>query len=154
MTDPDRDALDHLAITRLLGRYADVVTRRAWPSWSELFEPDATVTVDTQVGDPIELVGAGQVGEFIGGSVERFEFFELVPLNLVVEVDGDTATGRAYQVEVRQELATGRHTNAYGLYTDRYVRAGARWRFAARRYRSLARQRPRPHGVRSSFRSL
>jgi hypothetical protein len=147
MTDLDRDVLDsddlaHLGISRLLGRYADVVTRRAWSELGDLFEPDATVTVDTQVGDPIELVGADQVGEFIGRSVERFEFFELVPLNLVIEVDGDTATGRAYQVEVRQELASGRHTDAYGLYTDRYVRRAARWRFAARRYRSLARNGP------------
>ncbi len=142
MTDPDRDALDYLAICRLLARYADVVTRRAWPELEELFAPDASVTVDTQVGDPIELVGAMRVGEFIGGSVERFEFFELVPLNLVVDIDGDGATGRAYQVEVRQELATGRHTDAYGLYTDRYVRTGTGWRFAARRYRSLARNGP------------
>ena len=107
MTDPDRDALDYLAITRLLGRYADVVTRRAWPELQELFAPDATVTVDTQVGEPIELVGAARVGEFIGGSVERFEFFELVPLNLVVDVDGDSASGRAYQVEVRQSSPPG-----------------------------------------------
>ena len=142
MTDLDRDDLDHLAISRLLARYADVVTRRAWPELGALFEPDATVTVDTQVGDPIELVGADQVGAFIGGSVERFEFFELVPLNLVVDVSGDTATGRAYQVEVRQDEATGRQTHAYGLYTDRYERRDGRWRFGARRYRSLARNGP------------
>ena len=142
MTDLDRDDLDHLAISRLLARYADVVTRRAWPELGALFEPDATVTVDTQVGDAIELVGAERVGEFIGANVERFEFFELVPLNLVVDVDGDEASGRAYQVEVRQEQATGRHTNAYGLYTDRYVRRSGRWRFAERRYRSLARNGP------------
>jgi hypothetical protein len=43
---------------------------------------------------------------------------------------------------VRQELASGRQTNAYGLYTDRYVRGGGRWRFAERRYRSLARNGP------------
>jgi hypothetical protein len=140
--DLDRADLDHVGISRLLGRYADVVTRRAWPELGDLFEPDATVTVDTQVGDPIELVGAEGVGDFIARSVERFDFFELVPLNLVVEVDGDAATGRAYQVEVRQEQASGRHTNAYGLYTDRYVRGATGWRFATRRYRSLARNGP------------
>jgi hypothetical protein len=142
MTDPDRDLLDHLAITRLLGRYADVVTRRAWPELEELFAPDATVVVDTQAGDPIELAGAARVGEFIGRSVERFEFFELVPLNVVTEIHGDAATGRCYQVEVRQELASGRRTDAYGLYTDRFERGPGGWRFTARRYRSLARNGP------------
>jgi hypothetical protein len=138
-TAADRELLDHLAITRLVGRYADVVTRRAWPELTPLFEAAATVVVDTHRGDPIELLGASAVADFIGRSVERFDFFELVPLNVVTELDGDTATARCYQVEVRQDHASGRRTDAFGLYTDRFVRTGGTWRFVARRYRSLAR---------------
>jgi hypothetical protein len=135
----ETELLDHLAITRLVGRYADVVTRRAWPELGALFDPTAAVVVDTHSGQPIELFGATAVADFIGRSVERFDFFELIPLNVVTEIEGDDATARCYQVEVRQDRASGRRTDAYGLYTDRLVRADGTWRFAARRYRSLAR---------------
>lgn len=42
--------------------------------------------------------------------------------------------------EVRQDSGSGRLTTAFGLYHDRYELEGRRWRFAERRYHSLARQ--------------
>jgi hypothetical protein len=139
MTDQD-DALAYLAITRLQAAYADVVTRRAWPELVDLFAPDAPVHVDTVSRPVIELVGPQALGEFIGGAIEGFEFFEFVILSTVVHVHGpDRAKARLYMVELRQEASNGRWSNAFGVYHDDYVRADGAWRFGERHYQSLAR---------------
>ena len=136
------ETVDYIAITRLQAAYADVVTRRAWPELEPLFLPDAPIHVDTVTAPVIELVGPTALGEFIDGAIERFEFFEFVPLNTVVDIQGDSATARLYMVELRQDADGGRWSNAFGLYQDRYARDGERWRFAERHYQSLARTSP------------
>ena len=139
MTD---DALAYLAITRLQSAYADVITRREWPELEPLFVPDAPIHVDTVSAPVLELAGAEALGRFVDDAIERFEFFEFVPLNTVVDVQGDSATARLYMVELRQDADGGRWSNAFGLYQDRYARDGERWRFAERHYQSLARTSP------------
>jgi len=139
--DPTQDALAYLAITRLQAAYADVVTRRAWAELHDLFVPDAPVHIDMVTHPAIEVVGAAALGEFIGGAVERFEFFEFTILNTVVEVRSPTeAVGRLYMAELRQDASNGLWSNAFGLYQDRFA-AGedGRWRYAERHYQSLAR---------------
>ena len=120
MTDDlQQETIDYVAICRVGAAYADYVTRRAWPQLDELFTPDATVTVDTVTGAPIELTGAKGVGDFIAGAVARFEFFELVILNTTVELrvdgDADSARGRLFTCELRQDLANGHWSNAFGV---------------------------------------
>jgi hypothetical protein len=137
----DDDSLAYLAITRLQAAYADVVTRRAWPELEPLFLPDAPIHVDTVSRPVIELTGAAALGEFVSGAIERFEFFEFVILNTVVHVDLDeTATGRLYMVELRQDRETGEWSNAFGVYHDDYALVDSRWCFAERSYQSLARK--------------
>jgi hypothetical protein len=138
------EALEHQAVTRLQCAYGDVVTRRAWSELSELFRPDTVVLVDTRRGDPMVFTGGPAVGEFIDRSIERFEHFEFAMLNQVAIVDDDLlgASGRVYIWEIRQERDSGRWTNAFGVYQDRYVRDGDRWWYASRRYNSLARTAP------------
>jgi SnoaL-like protein len=137
---PADEALAYLAITRLQAAYADVVTRRAWPELEELFLPDTAVHVDTVTADVIELVGPKNFGDFVAGSIERFEFFEFVILNTVIDVaSAASATGRMYMVELRQDRASGGWSNAFGVYHDTYVFDDGRWRFAERSYQSLAR---------------
>ena len=134
------EAIAYLAITRLQAAYADVVTRRAWPELEEIFLPDTAVHVDTVTADVIELVGPKNFGDFVAGSIDRFEFFEFVILNTVIDVASATsATGRMYMVELRQDRASGGWSNAFGVYHDTYVCDDGRWRFAERSYQSLAR---------------
>jgi hypothetical protein len=141
--DLQQETVDYVAICRLGAAYADVVTRRAWAELEELFAPGATITVDTVTSAPIELTGAKGVGDFISGAVERFEFFELVILNATVDLgfggDPDAARGRLFTCELRQDLANGHWSNAFGVYHDEYRRSSGRWQFARRRYQSLAR---------------
>jgi hypothetical protein len=138
---PDPDDLDYVGICRLHAAYADAVTRRAWPDLEALFLPDALVRVDTVTGDPIQAVGASGIGGFIAGAIERFEFFELVILNVhVLPGDGDEhRRSRAFTCELRQERDSGHWSNAFGVYHDDVRRLDGRWQYARRRYQSIAR---------------
>ena len=144
-TDTDaalRDTIDYVAITRLQNAYADTVTRRAWPEFGEMFLADAVTRVDTVTSTTYEFSGPQAIGDFIGGAVERFEFFEFVPLSTRIELragDPDRATGRLYICELRQDSASGHFTQAFGVYQDEYRRVDGRWWFARRYYQSLAR---------------
>jgi hypothetical protein len=138
--DVDDDLGAYLAITRLQAAYADVVSRRAWDELGALFEPEAAIHVDTVTSATLHFVGPAEFGEFVARSIERFEFFEFVVLNTVIDVHSDdTATGRLWMVELRQDRASGGWSNAFGVYQDRYAATGGVWRFAQRHYQSLAR---------------
>ena len=141
--DALQDTIDYVAITRLQNAYADAVTRRAWAEFHDMFLAGAPVRVDTVTNPVIELAGPQQIGDFIGDAVERFEFFEFVPLSTRVLLraggDPDRATARLYICELRQDAASGRSTQAFGVYRDEYRRVDGDWRFARRDYQSLAR---------------
>ena len=140
------EAVHDTGIRRLQRAYADVVNRRAWAELAQLFLPDAPVVIDRRAGEPLRLVGGPALGEFIGSSIEQFEFFEFVVLNAHIAfpqgAGAGTAVCRLFMCEIRQHQASGRWTNAYGLYHDRYAFATNRWWFAERRYHSLARHGP------------
>ena len=130
---------DYIAVTRLEHSYADVVNRRAWPELATLFDADAQIRVDTVTNPVVELVGPTALGEFIGNAIERFEFFEFAILSMHIELERGVARARLYMCELRQERATGEFSRAFGLYRDRLHRSDRGWRFAERKYQSLAR---------------
>jgi hypothetical protein len=139
----DQTTIDYVAIRRLQDAYADVVTRRAWPELDELFLPDAVVEVDTRTNEPLRFEGPGALGSFIGGAIERFDFFEFVILNARVAIapdgDADSAAARVYMCELRTDRESGQWINAFGVYHDRYRRRDGRWWFEHRQYHSLGR---------------
>jgi hypothetical protein len=128
------------SIGRLHAAYGDVVTRRAWDELDALFDPACPVSLALRDGRSLHFVGPGAIGEFIAGAIERFSFFEFVPLNWVADVDdtGDTASGRLWITELRTDAATGAWSQAFGLYEDRLALVDGRWVYAERRYTSLA----------------
>jgi hypothetical protein len=142
-SDVIAETVDYVAIRRLQDAYADTITRRAFGELPSLFVPDAPIVVDMRGGEPFVFDGPVALGEFISGAMERFEFFVFVILNAVVEVgadgDPDAATGRMVISELRTDREHGRRIDSYGVYQDRYRRTTDGWRFAARRYHSLAR---------------
>jgi hypothetical protein len=133
-------------VRRLQHAYADVVNRRAWPELTGLFRDDAVISLDTYGGEPLRFVGGGAIGEFIDRSIARFSFFQFVILNAHIAFpDGPgagSAVARLFMCEHRQDAETGRWTNAFGLYHDRYELDEGRWWFAGRSYHSLARHAP------------
>lgn len=144
---PDASAArDLLAISRLQSAYADAITRRAFDDLRSLFLADCSIRVDTVSREPMVFVGPGPFGDFVEQAVARFDFFEFVILNAIVDlgVDGaaDVAQGRMFMCEHRHDAdAEGSQgwSTAYGRYVDRYQRVDGRWWFASRSYRSLAR---------------
>jgi len=137
--------IDHINVQRVQSAYADIVTRRAWDELTDIFLPDATVTIDRRAGTPLTLTGPRALGEFIGTSISVFEFFEFVILNSVIELDDQDphrARGTMYIAELRQDAASGRRSTAFGVYRDEYRAQDGDWWFAARRYRSAARTSP------------
>ena len=134
----------YIALRRLQNRYADIVTRRAWPELHEVMRPDCTVTVDL-TDRAIDFDGPGPIGDVIGTQLEQFSFFEFVILNTVMDIDAvtGTAAARMYMQEARQNVDDGRRSDTYGVYHDRFERdPDGRWWFARRRYRSYARTNP------------
>ena len=139
--DELRAAVDEVAVRALLADYADVVNRREWSELESLFVADAPITVDLRDRAPIEIAGPIALGEFIGGAIERFAFFEFVALNVRVQLrvgdEVDRAAVRTYMCELRQDH-DGEFSRAFGIYQDDLVRASSGWRFARRIYQSIA----------------
>jgi hypothetical protein len=141
---------DVVALWRLQSRYADIVTRRAWPELHEVFRPDTQVHLDTVTRPPQTITGPDDFGAFVGTAIERYDHFAFVILNTVVDLDppaepdagATTPTGRFFMCEVRHDTATDTWPNAHGRYEDRYVHDADRWWIAERHYRSMARQGP------------
>jgi hypothetical protein len=133
---------DILELQRLQAAYADVVSRRAWPELERLFLPDITVEVDTVNAPAKTFTGPAEFIAFVSAACERFDHFQFVILNSVLELRGEDAIGRIFMCEIRHETAINDWTTAYGLYSDRYRNVDGSWWFAQRRYRSIARTGP------------
>jgi hypothetical protein len=133
---------DILELQRLQAAYADVVSRRAWPELERLFLPDITVEVDTVSSAAKSFTGPAEFIGFVAAACERFDHFQFVILNSVLEVTGDAAAGRIFMCEIRHETAANEWSTAYGLYSDHYRKVDGSWWFAERHYRSIARTGP------------
>lgn len=138
-----QDLIHYTAIRRLQDAYADIVTRRAWAELNDVFLPDLRLDLDLRSLPARVMIGPDEIGGFIGGSLEKFEFFEFVILNARIHLrdggDPDQAVGRMFMSEIRQERASGEFSTIYGVYHDRFRCIDGRWWFAARQYHSLAR---------------
>lgn len=138
------ETVDYIAIRRLQDRYADVCTRQAWPELHDLLLTDARVVLDLRDRE-IVLDGPDALGDFIGTQLEQFSFFQFAIRTAVVDLYGDSgtdldiATGRMWISEFRCHRDDGHWSTIFGLYEDHYRRSADGWRFAGRRYRSVAR---------------
>jgi hypothetical protein len=140
VTDRQRDdSADVVALLRLQSTYADIVTRRAWDELDTVFVPDISIEIDTVSGPVSRCASAAQFRSFVSEAVARFDHFQFVILNSVVDVEGDTARGRIFMCEIRHVRELDEWSTAYGLYQDSYACRAGRWWIIERRYRSLAR---------------
>jgi hypothetical protein len=135
------DAVDHSELRRLQDAYADIVTRRQWAELAQIFLDDVELQLDLR-DHTLQLRGPEAIGEFIGTSLQQFEFFQFGILGTRFALrhggDPDCAMGRMYMTELRQ-THSGHWSQIYGVYHDRFERREQRWWFARRTYHSLAR---------------
>ena len=129
MTTPE----DRREISDVLVRYATGIDRRDWPLLRSVFTEDC----ELDYGEIGAFVGVDAVVQFMadthlwaGHTLHRIT-------NQSVEVDGDTATARAYvdALIMAQDNASG--VDAVGFYDDELVRTDTGWRIRRRRFTTV-----------------
>ena len=121
---------DRVQIEALRGEAADAAMMRDYDRVASLFTYDGVVR--------IPHIGAEAVSrEEIRAGSERLQalldYFVQTTHPGTIQLDGDTASGRAYICELIR-FRDGRSELNYAIYHDRYRRTGDGWKFTERIY--------------------
>lgn len=121
---------DRVEIEALRGEFADAVMMGDRARLATLFTPDGALRMPDI---PVEMVGRDQIR--IGGERLQAQLDFLVQTTHAgtIQLDGDTATGRAYIHEVGR-ARDGQQGVNFAVYHDRYERTGDGWKFSERVY--------------------
>ncbi|WP_322797037.1 nuclear transport factor 2 family protein [Tepidiforma sp.] len=119
---------DQLAIQQLYARYNHAIDSGNGADWAACFTPDGTFSSATG-----NFAGRDQLRAFGDAFAQRLKARHWTN-NLVLDGDGDEATGSCYLMLLR--LAPGEQPPASilttAIYRDRLVRTAEGWKFAAR----------------------
>ena len=121
---------DRVQIEALRGEFTDAVMMRDYDRGASLFTPDGVVRIPHINA---ELAGREQLragGERLQG---LWEYFVQTTHPGAIQVEGDTASGRAYISELIR-FRDGKSELNYAIYHDRYQRTGDGWKFTERIY--------------------
>ena len=121
---------DRIEIEALRAEYTDAAMVRDYDRFASLFTPDAVLRIPDA---GIELTGREQLRAGIERMQGAWEFFVQTTHPGVLQVDGDTASGRVYLSELGR-LRDGTSVRNHAVYHDRYRRSGDSWRFTERVY--------------------
>jgi hypothetical protein len=137
---------DKEAVLETLTRYAWTIDHGPDDEWLDLFTDDAVVEIRYRQGAALARAAEGVLTE---SGVRHTGRAQLIPFkaghtrspdkwhkhviaDFVVEIEGDTARSKCYQVRV-DETDGLVHVRGFGRYLDRLVRgADGRWRFVER----------------------
>ncbi len=123
-------AADRIMIQDLLGRYAFAIDYDTQDPgvWASLFTEQGRFEIPVM---RVVVQGRDNLRDFAAGPQRTIPGLHHVMTNLMVDVDGDRATGKCELNEflLRPE---GIYNNLQGWYEDEYVRQGPRWLFARR----------------------
>jgi ketosteroid isomerase-like protein len=149
MTDLQAIA-DRVEIEALRGEFTDAAMMRDRARLASLFTPDGVLRMPNI---PVELAGQEEIRTGGERLQDQWEFFVQNTHPGTIQLDGDTATGRAYIQELAR-TRDGRQGLNYAIYHDRYQRTGDGWKFTERVYEvryldtsPLAGSAPRPAGA-------
>jgi ketosteroid isomerase-like protein len=119
---------DRVEIEALRGEFTDAVMMRDRARLASLFTHDGALRMPSI---PAEMVGREEIRTGGERLQSQWDFFVQTTHPGTIQLDGDTATGRA----CIQELARtrdGRQGLNYAIYHDRYQRTGDGWKFTER----------------------
>ena len=121
---------DRVEIEALRGEFTDAAMMCDYDRVASLFTPDGALRMPNI---PAELVGREEIragGERLQG---QWDFFVQTTHPGTIQLEGDTAVGRAYISEFGRMRDGSSHLN-YAIYHDRYQRTGDGWKFTERVY--------------------
>src|ERR1700734_788143 len=121
---------DRVEIEALRGEFTDAAMMRDRARLASLFTRDGALRMPNI---PADLVGREQIRAGGERRAAQWHFFVQTPHPGAIQLDGDTATGRAYIQELAR-ARDGRQGLNYAIYHDRYQRTGDGWKFTERVY--------------------
>jgi ketosteroid isomerase-like protein len=120
---------DRVAIEALRGEFTDATMDRDYDRLASLFTHDAVLRIPAV---NVEFVGQKEIRaglERLGKSL--WDYLVQTTHPGTIQLEGDTASGRAYVQSFGQMRDGSSHLN-YSAYHDRYQRTPDGWRFAER----------------------
>jgi ketosteroid isomerase-like protein len=121
---------DRVEIEALRGEFTDAAMMRDYDRLASLFIADGVLRMPDI---PVELDGQEEIRAWGEGVPARVEYFVQTTHPGIIELEGDTASGRAYVQELIRLRDGSSHLN-YAIYHDRYQRTGSGWKFSERTY--------------------
>jgi ketosteroid isomerase-like protein len=121
---------DRVEIEALRGEFTDAAMMCDYDRLALLFTPDGALRMPNV---PVELVGREQILAWRDRREALVDYFVQTTHPGTIQLDGDTAFGRAYLHEVIRLRDGSSHLN-YAIYHDRYQRTGDGWKFTERVY--------------------
>ena len=121
---------DRVEIEALRGEFTDAAMMCDYDRLALLFTPDGALRMPNV---PVELVGREQIMAWRDRREALVDYFVQTTHPGTIQLDGDTASGRAYLHEVIHLRDGSSHLN-YAIYHDRYQRTGDGWKFTERVY--------------------
>jgi ketosteroid isomerase-like protein len=121
---------DRVEIDALRGEFTDAVMMHDYDRLASLFAEDGAVRmphINTVVASRLEIRARAEQLRGV------WDFFVQTTHPGMIQVDGDTAVGRAYISEFGQMRNGVSHLN-YAVYHDRYRRTPDGWKFTERIY--------------------
>ena len=129
MTD-FRAIADRVEIEALRGEFTDAAMMRDYNRLASLFTPDGALRMPNI---PAELEGQAQIRAWGDRVPEIVDYLVQTTHPGTIQLDGDTATGRAYMQELGR-AHDGRSELNFAIYHDRYQRTPDGWKFTERVY--------------------
>lgn len=125
-----RSLADRVEIDALRGEYTDAGMMRDYDRFASLFTQDGVMRWP-HIGK--EFVGRDEIRAAVERGQDLWEYFVQTTHPGTIQLDGDTATGRAYIAEFGRFHDGTSHLN-YAVYHDRYRRTSEGWKFSERVY--------------------
>jgi ketosteroid isomerase-like protein len=119
---------DRVEIEALRGEFTDAVMMNDHDRLASLFTPGGAVRIPLA---NIEATGREEIRALGERRQALTDYFVQTTHPGTIQLDGDTATGRAYLSEVAHLRDGGAHLN-YFVYHDRYQRTPDGWKFVER----------------------
>ncbi len=125
-----RAIADRVEIEALRGEFSDAAMMCDYDRLASLFTPDGALRMPNV---PVELVGQEKIRAWRERREALVDYFVQTTHPGTIQLDGDTASGRAYLQELIRLRDGSSHLN-YAIYHDRYQRTPDGWKVTERVY--------------------